>query len=256
MDRDTDGTRLVRDGSGDRLADPPGRIGREFEAFSPVELIDRLDQTEVAFLDQVEEQHTAADVALGDADDKTQVRFTEFLLGFFVALFHALGQFDFLFTGQERHLADLFEVHTDRVVHRNGLGKRALQIHFTLAGLVDVDGVVRNSIFFLFLDLVEFVVVGRFFGDDLDAAAHQRFVDLLHLVLVHIDRFEMFTDLAVGQCLFLGKCLELADILFFTLAGLVLFAFVGAHLRFLFRNQLCQFILLFFGSLFSHDRPP
>ena len=46
-----------------------------------VELLDRADQAEVAFLDQVEEQHAAADVALGDAHDEAQVRLDQLALG-------------------------------------------------------------------------------------------------------------------------------------------------------------------------------
>src|SRR5919197_1397782 len=41
VDRHADRARLVREGAGDRLADPPGRVGRELVAASPVELLDR-----------------------------------------------------------------------------------------------------------------------------------------------------------------------------------------------------------------------
>src|SRR5687768_12399950 len=51
--RHTDRPRLVREGSRDRLPDPPGRVGRELEAAAPVELLDCADQTERALLDQV-----------------------------------------------------------------------------------------------------------------------------------------------------------------------------------------------------------
>ena len=65
--RDADGAGLVGDRAGDGLADPPRGVRRELEALGVVELLDRPHQAEVALLDQVEEQHAAPDVALGDA---------------------------------------------------------------------------------------------------------------------------------------------------------------------------------------------
>ena len=72
--RDADGAGLVGHGAGDGLADPPGGVGGELVALGVVELLDGADQAEVAFLDQVEEGHAAAGVALGDADHQPQVR--------------------------------------------------------------------------------------------------------------------------------------------------------------------------------------
>ena len=58
--RDADGAGLVGDGPGDGLADPPGGVGGELEALGVVELLHRPDQAQVALLDQVEEQHAPA----------------------------------------------------------------------------------------------------------------------------------------------------------------------------------------------------
>ena len=55
----------------DRLADPPGRVGRELEPAPPVELLDRPDQAQRALLDQVEERQALIAVVLGDRDDQT-----------------------------------------------------------------------------------------------------------------------------------------------------------------------------------------
>ena len=82
MHGNTDGTGLVGDSARDGLTDPPRGIRGELEALLVVELLDGADQTEVALLDQVQEQHTAADVALGDGDYQTQVGADECLLGF------------------------------------------------------------------------------------------------------------------------------------------------------------------------------
>ena len=60
MDRDPDQAGLVVDRALDRLADPPGRVGRELVAEPPIELLDRSHQPEHTFLQQVEELDAAA----------------------------------------------------------------------------------------------------------------------------------------------------------------------------------------------------
>src|SRR3954463_14834612 len=52
--RDADGAGLVGNSTRDGLTDPPRSVGAELEAFAVVELLDRTDQTDVAFLDQVQ----------------------------------------------------------------------------------------------------------------------------------------------------------------------------------------------------------
>ena len=81
MHRDADRAGLIGDRAGDRLPDPPGRIGREFIAAPIFELIDRLHQADIAFLDQIEELQAAIGVFLGDRNDEPQVRLDHFLLG-------------------------------------------------------------------------------------------------------------------------------------------------------------------------------
>src|SRR5688572_8657131 len=78
--RDADGTRLIGNRARDRLADPPRRVGRELVAAAVLELVDRLHQADVAFLDQVEELQAAVGVLLGDRDDETEVGFDQLLL--------------------------------------------------------------------------------------------------------------------------------------------------------------------------------
>jgi hypothetical protein len=116
--RDADGARLVGDGARDGLPDPPGGVGRELVALAIVELLDRADEAQVALLDEVEEEHAAAHVALGDGDHEAQVGLDQLALGLHVAALDALGQRD-LFLGREQwHLADLLEVHAHGVVGR------------------------------------------------------------------------------------------------------------------------------------------
>src|SRR6266511_915913 len=81
MDGDADRARLVGDRARDRLPDPPGGIGRKLVAAAILELIDRLHQADIAFLDQVEELEAAVGVFLGDRDDEAQVRLHHLFLG-------------------------------------------------------------------------------------------------------------------------------------------------------------------------------
>ena len=155
MHGNTDGTGLVGDSARNGLTDPPRGVRGELKALLVVELLDGADQTEVALLNQVEEQHAATDIALGDGDDQTKVCADERLLGFEAHVLNArktthLGTREFELTsigslellgsletgldlhsqidlfggGQQVDLADLLEVHTDRVAgqhHRGGI---------------------------------------------------------------------------------------------------------------------------------------
>ena len=66
VNRNTDRTRLIRDRARDRLTDPPGRIGRELIAAAIFELVHRLHQADVAFLNKIKELQAAVRVFLGD----------------------------------------------------------------------------------------------------------------------------------------------------------------------------------------------
>src|SRR5713226_6860909 len=79
--RDTNRTCLIGDCAGNSLANPPRGIGRELIAAAVFELVDRLHQADVTFLNQVEELQAAIRVLLRNRDDQTQVRFDQFALG-------------------------------------------------------------------------------------------------------------------------------------------------------------------------------
>src|SRR5262249_44083373 len=66
--------------AGDRLPDPPRRIGRELVAAAVLELVYRLHQADVALLDQVEELQAAVGVLLRDRDHEAEVGFHHLLL--------------------------------------------------------------------------------------------------------------------------------------------------------------------------------
>ncbi|MBV6497645.1 MAG: hypothetical protein JFAIHJKO_02795 [Pyrinomonadaceae bacterium] len=80
MNRDADRACLIGDCTGNGLADPPRCIGREFITATPFEFIDRLHQTDVSFLNKVEELQAAVRVFLCDRDDEAEVRLDKFTL--------------------------------------------------------------------------------------------------------------------------------------------------------------------------------
>ena len=115
MHRDTDRPGLIRDRPGDGLTDPPGRIGRKFIALTVIELLHGLDQTQIAFLDQIQKEHSTAHIPLCDTDNKTQIGLRQTLLRILVAHLHLLGQLNLFLRIQKRHLTDLFQVHPHRI---------------------------------------------------------------------------------------------------------------------------------------------
>src|SRR5262249_61230054 len=76
-EREADRAGAVRDTARDGLADPPGGVRREPEAVAPLELVDGAQQTEISFLNQVEEADAGPAVTRGHGDDEAQVRLHE-----------------------------------------------------------------------------------------------------------------------------------------------------------------------------------
>ena len=120
MHRNADGTGLIGNGTRDGLTDPPGRIGRELESLAIVKLLHRLDQTEVALLDQIQKQHAPSDILLGNRYDKTQVRRNQEIPRRLITFFDALGNARLILRLQKRNAADFLQVHLDRITKSNG----------------------------------------------------------------------------------------------------------------------------------------
>src|SRR5262245_31417444 len=78
---DADRAGLVRNRAGDGLPDPPRRVGRKLVAAPVLELVDRLHQSNVSLLDQIQELQAAVAVFLDDGDHQAKVGFHQFLLG-------------------------------------------------------------------------------------------------------------------------------------------------------------------------------
>ena len=78
---DADCPGLIRDRSGNRLANPPSGVGRKFVAAPILEFLDGFHQAHVAFLDQVEKREAAIGVFLSDRNHQPQIGFDHLRLG-------------------------------------------------------------------------------------------------------------------------------------------------------------------------------
>ena len=144
----------VGDRALDRLADPPRRVGRKFEPAAIVELVDALHQTEVAFLNQVEQRQAAVQIALRDRYHQAQIRLHQLLF----RAAHLLVAF-------ERARDRLLEL-AARLAHaRDGLAqlarpRRALRLGVELAQVLHLFAKLRD-------DAVEYRGADRLGGEDL-----------------------------------------------------------------------------------------
>src|SRR5512137_2200883 len=81
MGRHADHAGTVGDAPGHGLADPPRRVRREPEPAAILEAIHRLDQADVAFLEQIEQGDPASPISLRHRDDESKIRLDELPLG-------------------------------------------------------------------------------------------------------------------------------------------------------------------------------
>ncbi len=87
MHRQADGARLVHDGALDVLPDPPRSVGGKAEAAFRIEFLQRVDHTQIAFLDQIKQRHAAVRIMLGDVHHQPQIVFDHFLARLEITLF-------------------------------------------------------------------------------------------------------------------------------------------------------------------------
>src|SRR5207253_4683265 len=127
---------VVGDGPLHRLANPPGRVRRELVTAPPVELLDRAVQAERPLLDQVQERHAEAPVALGDRDDQAEVRLDHAALRGQVTALDRLRERDLLGGRQELVAPDVGQEELQTVGGANeNLGLRLRGLFFGLLGL-------------------------------------------------------------------------------------------------------------------------
>ena len=138
----------------DALTNPPGCVGRELVPLCVVELLNRTDQTEIAFLNAIEKFHFGTGVLLGDRHDQAEVGSHHLVergaaIGSHpfkvmtctssriladseqVVRIHsrldALRDTNFLFRGEQRILSDLLQVQSLKVLRIGYFSKRLRQ---------------------------------------------------------------------------------------------------------------------------------
>ena len=187
--RDTDSAGLVGDGARDGLTNPPRCVGGELESLCIIELFNSLDEAEIALLNEVKELHATAEIALRDADDKTQVRFGKALLCGFVAVLDGDGKAHFFFGGKQRHAADLFQVNFDRVIDGDAFHAHAgIKIVRICAGYIGKVDVIN-------LDIAEVI-------DNLNAVRFQRIIEFFNVLRVEIQFADGVENLLCGELAF------------------------------------------------------
>ena len=113
MHRQADGLGLIGERAFDGLLDPPRTVGRKFAALFRIKALDGLHQADVAFADQIQQRQSDAVVIARDFYDQAEVGLDHQLARFFVALFNARGQLDFLLRREQFHLPDFAQVKFD-----------------------------------------------------------------------------------------------------------------------------------------------
>ncbi len=186
VDGDADRPCLVGERAGDRLADPPGRVGRELEAPPVVELLGRTDQAKRPLLDQVEERQALVAVVLRDRDDQAEVRLDHLLLGVEVAALDPLRELDLLGGGEQPDLADVLEEELQGIGgHVRLQVERLLALATTLAvGALGLGGRLLGRVEVL---------------DQLDAVLLEVPVEILDVGFVELDLGDGAGDVAEGE---------------------------------------------------------
>ena len=280
VDGDADSAGLVGNGPGDGLANPPGGVGGEFEALHIVELLHRLDKTQVALLNQVQELHPPAHIPLGNRHHQAQIGLGQPLAGlltFFdgllqlaaqllgdllprslqlvqlllggVACGHGLGQLHLLLGGEQVHFADLLQIHAHRVVGAKVVNE-GVGVHNLLLG---------DLLHLLHWGLRRIGKLGHVvLPHGVDAQVLQGVVNFIHLVGAQLHILKHIQQLGGGQLALLlpplnelGQLFGPGDALHhlhnFDLAGLHAGLDIGLRLLLL-QNHLAGGVVFLFGA--------
>ena len=117
MNRNTNCSCLVCNGTSDSLSDPPCSISRELKALCVVELIYSFNKTEIALLDKIKELHTSAHISLSDTNNKTQVSLSKTLLSNRIIISNFYGKLNFFLSSKKWNSANFFKINLNRIVH-------------------------------------------------------------------------------------------------------------------------------------------
>ena len=92
------------------LTNPPHRVTDKLEAARLVELLSRLDETQVSLVDEVVKRESLVLILLRNGNDETQVGACESFQCLGVAVVDALRQLHFLVGGDEFFTSDLYKI--------------------------------------------------------------------------------------------------------------------------------------------------
>ena len=101
---------LFGQGVHDGLADPPHRIGDELDPLVWIESLGRLDETDIAIVDEVQQGKPAAFILVGYAHHVLEVAADERVHGLFVAFDYPAGDGLLLLPRQDGNVADLLQI--------------------------------------------------------------------------------------------------------------------------------------------------
>src|SRR3970282_1990168 len=93
---------LVHDRPLNGLLYPPRRVRAKLKTFLILKLLDRSDETEIAFFDNVGKLQAAVDILLPDSDDKPQVRLDHPGAGILISLGDLFCERLFLLKSEKR----------------------------------------------------------------------------------------------------------------------------------------------------------
>src|SRR5688500_18739882 len=83
MNRNPNRTGLIGQSARNTLSDPPCGIGTEFESLPVLISLGRLHQSDIAFLDQVEQGEASPRIMFGHVHDQSEIATDQFILGRF-----------------------------------------------------------------------------------------------------------------------------------------------------------------------------
>ena len=205
VDGNADRACLIGDCTRNRLPNPPRRIGTELITLTVVEFLNRLQETEVALLNEIEKEHAASDVAFCNAHDKAQVRLLKPMPCTLVARLHAPRELDLLLCRQQRNTTDLFEVHADGIIKRNSLGHAEVDLNLRLVLIQFIDG---------FENVIIAALVNHRIVNNLNVVIAEPLIEPIHCVGGHCPLDKRLDEFSTGQCaaVCLSLCYKLIQI--------------------------------------------
>ena len=221
MYRHADGARLVRNGTRDRLPDPPCRIGREFIAFGIVEFIDRFQKAQISFLNEIQKLQPAPQIFFCNGDHETEIPIRKLFLRiprcflFFRSCIRAhprldpLSEYDFFFTGQKGQRTDFLQIHFHGIIDGDGIvqiGHRGVFFRFFLGFFRFFDKLSR----LLFIYEVE-GIIHFFIKVDFQLVDVKRFIKCRQIFLPQIVRGNELHDVLIRHQPVMGFFLQLLN---------------------------------------------